>query len=313
MSVDENRVVLITGASTGFGRLMAEALADEGFQVFATMRDIAGRNAQNRADIEAAASNKNVALHVMEMDVTSDSSVQACVAGVLSRTGKIDVVINNAGLVANGVTEAFTAEEFRSVFETNSFGVVRVNRAVLPAMRRRRSGLLVHISSGAGRVVLPYSAPYCASKFALEALADTYRFELAPFGVDSIIVEPGVFRTEIFQKSTQPADTARSAEYEGANYRSRIDKGFEQALNDPEATDPAEVVRAVIRLIGMPAGQRPLRTLVGAAVQAMSPYNELAEKYRAGLARAFGIENLLTLDTAGDSLPIRTDLASGPS
>jgi NAD(P)-dependent dehydrogenase (short-subunit alcohol dehydrogenase family) len=296
-----NQVVLLTGASTGFGRLAAEELALRGFRVFATMRDIASRNAQPRADMERFALENRLPLQVLEMDVASDSSVETCVAEVLARAERIDIVINNAGRTAGGVTEAFTADEFRTVFETNFFGVVRVNRAVLPGMRRRRQGLLMHISSGAGRVVFPYSGVYCASKFALEALADAYRFELAPFGVDSVIVEPGAFRTPIFQKSMQPADTARVAEYAGANFRSRIDEAFERSLQDAEATDPAEVVGAIVRLIETLPGQRPLRTLVGAGVQPMMPYNELAAKYRSSVAQAFGVENLLTLFTGSDT------------
>lgn len=291
-----SQVVLITGASSGFGRLVAEELARRHYRVFATVRDLAGRNAQARAEIQKAASENRIALEVLEMDVTDDSSVEACIREVLARAESVDVVINNAGVTASGITEAFSADEFRAVFETNFFGVVRVNRAVLPSMRRRRKGLLMHISSGGGRVVFPYSGVYCASKFALEALADAYRFELAPFGVDSVIVEPGAFRTPIFQKRIQPGDTARVAEYAGANFRSRIDETFERILQNADATDPAEVVAAIVQLIETPAGQRPLRTLVGAGVGAMAPYNELAEKYRGGLAQAFGVENLLTLD-----------------
>lgn len=289
------QVALITGASSGFGRLTAEMLARSGFHVFATMRDVASRNAESRSGIEKLASDEGLRLAVIEMDVTSDASVQACVAEVLSRCETIDVVINNAAFSASGITEAFTVDDFRMVFETNFFGVVRVDRAVLPAMRRCRRGLLVHISSGAGRLVLPYFAPYCASKFALEALADAYRFELAPFDIDSVIVEPGAFRTPIFQKSLEPADSARTAEYSAADYSVCVSRAFEQELSNSEATDPAEVAAAIVRLIETPAGQRPLRTLVGAGIQRISPYNELADKYRAGLARAFGVDNLLTL------------------
>jgi len=289
--------VLITGSSTGFGRLAAETLARRGYRVFATMRDPKVRNAAASSEMGQMATQEKLQLEVQEMDVTSDTSVEACIGEVLARSGHVDVVVNNAGFVGNGITEAFTADEFRLVFETNLFGVVRVNRALLPSMRRRRQGLLIHISSGAGRVVLPYSGPYCASKFALEALADTYRFELAPFGIDSVLVEPGAFRTPIFQKSFQPADTARTNEYGDANYRNRIDEAFQTALSDSQATDPAEVVSAIVRLIETPAGQRPLRTLVGARLQALAPLNDLTEKFSAGLAHAFGVENLLTLST----------------
>ncbi|MBV8552486.1 MAG: SDR family oxidoreductase [Acidobacteriaceae bacterium] len=293
------QVVLITGSSTGFGRLTAETLARRGYRVFATMRETAGRNAPARAELERIASGNNLSLEVLEMDVTSDASVDACITQALSRAGNIDIVINNAAMGASGLAEAFTADEFRTVFETNFLGVVRVNRAVLPAMRRQRKGLLLHVSSAGGRVVVPYNAPYCASKFALESLADTYRYELAPFGIDSVLVEPGAFRTTIFQRTFPPADTARSAEYEHADLSSRLNHAIEKVLSDTAATDPAEVVSAMVRLIELPAGQRPLRTIIGAAVQGITPYNELAEKYREGLARAFGLEELLTPSKGG--------------
>lgn len=294
------QVVLITGASTGFGRLTAEMLARRGYCVIATMRNTSGRNAGSRREIEKLATTDDIQLEVEEMDVTSDSSVESCIERVQSRHKPIDVVINNAGFSAMGITEAFTVDDFRAVFETNFFGAVRVNRAVLPHMRRRRSGLLVHLSSGAGRIVLPYFGPYCASKFALEALADSYRFELAPFGIDSVIVEPGPFRTPIFQKSFEPADTARGAQYAEADYSLRMGAAFDEFLNDSEAADPAEVASAIVKLIEMPVGERPLRTLVGAGIQRLAPYNELGDKYRAGLARAFGVENLLTLKTGSN-------------
>jgi NAD(P)-dependent dehydrogenase (short-subunit alcohol dehydrogenase family) len=292
-----SQVVLITGAGSGFGRLTAERLARRGFHVFATMRDPDGRNANSRREIEKTATDERLRLEVVELDVTSESSVQSCIAEVQSRCEGIDIVVNNAAFSATGITEAFTADEFLAVFETNFFGVVRVNRAVLPAMRRRGRGLLVHVSSGMGRLVLPYFAPYCASKFALEALADAYRFELAPFGIDSVLIEPGPFRTPIFQKSFEPADTARAAGYQDADFSARVKQAFNDALSDVEA-DPAEVAAAILRLIETAAGQRPLRTLVGAGIQRLAPYNELAEKFRGGLARAFGVENLLALETA---------------
>ena len=295
MDANSSEIVLITGSSTGFGYLTAETLARRGHRVLATMRDIAGRNASARAALEQIASAENLPIEVLEMDVSSDASVETCVNEALARAGAIDVVINNAAMSGSGVTEAFTAAEFRTIFETNFFGVVRVNRAVLPAMRRRRKGLLLHVSSAAGRVVIAYNAPYCASKFALEALADSYRFELAPLGIDSILVEPGAFRTAIFEKPHPPADAARTQEYESVNYTSRLSEAFQTAFNDPAATDPQEVTDAIVRLIETPAGDRPLRTLVGARVQGLAPFNEIAEKYREATAQAFGLDALLSL------------------
>jgi NAD(P)-dependent dehydrogenase (short-subunit alcohol dehydrogenase family) len=141
-------------------------------------------NIDHREALESLASAEELPIHVVEMDVTDDASVSAAAGQILERAGQIDVVINNAGVAALGITEAYTPEKIQKLFDVNVFGVVRVNRAVLPAMRRERSGLLIHLSSAAGRTVVAYFGIYCASKFALEALADSYRFELAPFGVD---------------------------------------------------------------------------------------------------------------------------------
>ena len=193
-------VVLITGTSTGFGRLAAEVLAKRGYTVFATMRDPDGRNASSSRALQEQAGREGWNLHVLDLDVISETSVNLAVEKAIGMAGRIDVVINNAGFGALGLTEAFTVEQFQRVFDVNLYGAVRVNRAVLPSMRRQRSGLLIHVSSGAGRYAIPCMAAYSGSKFALEALADAYRFELAPFGIDSVLVEPGIHRTPILGK-----------------------------------------------------------------------------------------------------------------
>ena len=161
------------------------------------MRHINGHNAEHRESLQRVASSENLRLQVLELDVTDEASVQNAVLRALELAGRLDVVINNAGFAGIGVTEAYTPEQFQQMFDVNLYGVVRVNRAVLPSMRKQRSGLLIHVSSGAGRVAVPGLGAYCASKFALEALADAYRFELLPFGIESVLVEPGIYRTPI--------------------------------------------------------------------------------------------------------------------
>jgi NAD(P)-dependent dehydrogenase (short-subunit alcohol dehydrogenase family) len=208
-----NKAVLITGTSTGFGRTAAETLARRGYSVYATMRDSSGRNRSACEALRSLADREGWNLDVLEMDVCSDASVNLAVQQTLDRAGRIDVVINNAGIFALGITEAFTIEEFQQVLEVNLFGVVRVNRAVLPAMRRQHGGLLIHVSSAGGRAVVPGCAAYSASKYALEALADVYRFELSAFGIDSVLVEPGIHRTPILEKLLAPSDQHRAAEY----------------------------------------------------------------------------------------------------
>jgi NAD(P)-dependent dehydrogenase (short-subunit alcohol dehydrogenase family) len=287
-------IVLITGASTGFGRDAAERLARRGHRVIATMRDIEGRNKQNRETLEQLARSESLPLHVVEMDVTDERSVNRAVTVALKRCDGLDVVINNAGFAGLGVTEGYTAEQFQAIFDVNVYGVVRVNRAVLPYMRQQKSGLLIHVSSGAGRVAVPGMGAYCASKFALEAIADAYRFELLPFGIDSILVEPGIYRTPIFDRIMPPADSQRVADYgASAEYADRVLAVFREAISAPDAPGSEEVAEAFVRLIEMDPARRPFRTVVSAPIeQLLAPYNDAAEKLRPIVAQIFNVPEL---------------------
>ncbi len=288
--MSSDQAVLITGTSTGFGRLAAETLARRGYHVFASMRDIAGRNAKAAEELRTLAQRENLRLQVLELDVSNDASVETAVSQALATAGRIDTVINNAGLASSGITEAFSVSEFERVFATNFFGAVRVDRAVLPDMRRRRSGLLIHVSSGLGRTVVPYSAPYCASKFAMEALADSYRFELYPLGIDSVIVEPGAFRTAIFDNALRPSDATRADEYKGSDFTEKINARFAATLESSQES-PQDVADVIVRLIETPFGERPFRTLVGAGVKrALEDYNQMADSLRSGMARWLGLD-----------------------
>jgi NAD(P)-dependent dehydrogenase (short-subunit alcohol dehydrogenase family) len=294
-----NKVVLITGCSTGFGRATAELLGRRGYTVFATMRDSSRRNAGHREALELLAAKEKLPIQVVEMDVSNDGSVSAAIEQILQRAGRIDVVINNAGVAALGITEAYTIEKMQKLFEVNFFGVARVNRAVLPTMRRQRGGLLIHVSSAAGRLVVAYFGVYSASKFALEALADSYRFELAPFGVDSVIVEPGIHRTPILEAFQPPDDETRAAEYHpDADFTSRVKAVFDAASASPETPGSAEVAEAFLRLIEMPAGTRPFRTVPTAAMAPLlEPYNNAAAEIRQIVAQVFNISELMVLKT----------------
>jgi NAD(P)-dependent dehydrogenase (short-subunit alcohol dehydrogenase family) len=292
-----DKVILITGTSTGFGRTAAETLAQRGYRVFATIRDSSGRNAATSEALRSLANAKRWNLDVLEMDVTNDASVNHAVQQALDRAGRIDVVINNAGIAGLGLTEAFTVEQFRQIFEVNLLGVVRVNRAVLPAMRRQRGGLLIHVSSGMGRAVVPGFAAYSASKFALEALADAYRFELSQLGIDSVIVEPGIHRTPILEKFLSPADQNRVAEYGStAEAIKRVKSVFEEASSALETPGPEGVVEAFVRLVETPAGERPFRTVPTAAIAPLlEPYNALAATMRDTVAQIFKVPELTVL------------------
>jgi len=283
-------MVLITGSSTGFGRLIAETLARHGHTVFATMRDPEGRNAINSTEIRALAKRESLPLHVLELDVTDDASVDRAVRSTVEQAGRIDVAINNAGYGLVGLAEAVTVEQAQRIMNTNFFGSVRVNRAVLPYMRRQRSGLLMHISSGAGRVIIPSFAFYCASKFALEALAETYYYELAPQGIESVIVEPGAYQTPVFGNIVIAADEARTDTYGAAN---QIGPKVGAALT-AAAGNPQELADAVLQILETPVGHKKLRYRVSAADLGVDEINALSEAVQSRLLEAFG----LTADTA---------------
>jgi NAD(P)-dependent dehydrogenase (short-subunit alcohol dehydrogenase family) len=258
------------------------------------MRDTAGRNAQHRTTLERLANAEKLHLRVLELDVTSEESVQSAFDTALQEGGRMDVVINNAGYAGLGITEAFTPEQFQQMFDVNVMGIVRVNRAALPAMRKQRSGLLIHISSGAGRVVVPAMAAYSASKFAVEAIADAYRYELLPFGIDSILVEPGIYRTPIFDRMASPADAKRIASYgEAGGYADRVIGVFHSVISAPDAQGSEEVAETLVRLIEMGSAERPFRTVVSPPIQQLlEPYNAAAEALRPVVAQIFNVPEL---------------------
>lgn len=277
--------VLITGTSSGIGRRMAETFARAGHRVHAGMREPGGRNAAAKGELLALARAEGLSLEVVELDVTSDVQVEAAVA----QAGDVDVLINNAGLSLVGVAECSSLEQVRRAFEVNYFGAVRLCRAVLPGMRRRRSGLVVHISSMGGRVAMPSTAHYCASKAAIEMLGEVQRYELAAFGIDVALVEPGLFATEIFDHAAWADDEARNAEYGELANRGRQGVAIAQQMMTAQQFDPQRVADAVLRLARLPAGSRPLRTPVGEDSAAMlEPINALTGSFTEGMFKAFG-------------------------
>jgi NAD(P)-dependent dehydrogenase (short-subunit alcohol dehydrogenase family) len=287
--------VLITGTSSGFGRLIAETLAGKGHTVYASMRGIAGKNEKAAGELRALTTSGKV--HVVELDVTSQASVDAAVKGILDQGGKLDVVVNNAGLGSLGYEETFTAEQMQTVFDVNVFGVQRVNRAVLPSMRAQGSGLLIHITSGLGRLVLPLMGVYGASKFALEALAESYRYELSPIGIDSVILQPGAFGTDFGKNSLPPAEADRVSGYgAAAKIQEQMGAAFAHMFSGPDVPDPQLVADAVLKLIETPSGERPLRTVVDPLTgQGTTAINGVAAQVQAGALEAMGMKSLLQI------------------
>lgn len=285
--------ILVTGASGGFGRLTVEALRRKGHTVIATARDVQDRNKKVAEELKA------LGAHVVEMDVAQDASVARGVEQAIKIAGNLDVVVNNAGVGVLGVQESFTPDDWKKLFEINVFGVQRVNRAVLPHMRARQSGLLVHISSLLGRIVIPFYGPYTASKWAVEALAEAYRVELSALGVDVVLVEPGGYPTTFMNNLLKPSDPAREGVYGAMQLTPEVFfDHFKKALAANPAQNPQDVADAIVRVIETPAGQRPFRTVVdkmgmGTAVQ---PYNEHLANVTSGIYSAFGLAQLLRLN-----------------
>lgn len=290
----ESLVVLITGTSSGFGRRTAHTLAKRGHHVFASMRGVDGKNTEAAETMRKWAATENAKLEVVELDITDQSTIDTAVAQILASAGRIDVVVNNAASATMGLLEAFSLDEVRASFETVAFGPLRVDKAVLPTMRRQGSGLLIHVSSSGGRIIIPFASPYTAGKAALEAFAEDFAFELAPFGIESVIVEPGAFATEGVTSGSIvsfPADQEIPAHYgDMASKPQEMFEGFGEAFSGPDAPDPQEVADAIAGLIDLPAGERPLRTVVGTmATAGVRELNEQYDKSRHELLNSMGI------------------------
>jgi len=263
------QTILVTGSTSGFGRLTVETLARRGYRVFAGMGVAAGKNAPAAEALRALAQRERLALQIVEIDVTDDASVERAIAVIIGATDRLDVVVNNAGVSYSGPLEAFTLEQVQQQFATNVFSVLRVNRAVLPHMRKQGSGLLLQIGSIAGRLAFPFLGLYGATKFALEGLTESYRYELAPFGIDAAIIEPGTFPTTISANRQVAADAERLALYQAGIDAFTVPFYAENRSATPP--DPQEVADAVASIIAQPAGERPLRTVVATVAQRQAP------------------------------------------
>src|SRR5260370_41769359 len=248
------QTILVTGSTSGFGWVRVETLAREGYSVLAGMRAAAGKNASAAEELRALAQRERLALQIVEIDVTDDASVERAIAVIIETTGRLDVVVNNAGVSYSGPLEAFTLEQVRQQFEINVFSVLRVNRAVLPQMREQGSGLLLQIGSIAGRLGMPFLVLYGATKFALEGLTESYRYELAPFGIDAAIIEPGTYPTTISANRQTAADGERFALYQTA--LEAFATLFYAENRSATPPDPQEVADAVAHVIAQPAGER---------------------------------------------------------
>ncbi|MDB5368137.1 MAG: short-chain dehydrogenase/reductase [Rhodospirillales bacterium] len=292
-----NQVIVVTGASSGFGSLASRALAKAGHTVFAGMRATEGRNAPQVEELKAYAVEHGVDLRAVELDVQSDTSVEAAIAKIIADTGRLDVVIHNAGHMSFGPAEAFTPEQFAELYDINVLSTQRVNRAALPQLRKQGKGLVLWVSSSSARGgTPPYLSPYFAAKAAMDSLAVSYAGELARWGVETSIVVPGAFTkgTNHFAHSGKPADEARSAEYAkgpGADIADTAMKGL--ASLEPADADVAEVARAIADIVDTAHGKRPFRVHVDPSQDGAEIVNAMADRVRAEMFRRVGLEDLL--------------------
>lgn len=259
--------VFITGCSSGFGLLAAKKFAARGDNVFATMRNSNGKNSIPAEELRTLGASNGTEIEVLDLDVTSDESVNTAAAVVLAKVGAPDVIINNAGQMYVGLAEAFTSDEMSRQLDVNVVGIHRVCRAFLPSMRQRAEGLIINVSSVAGRFASPFFAVYHASKWGVEGYSLALRRELACAGVEVVVVEPGPFTTELFPQSPRPKDEDnRTQSYPevAAQTFDGLGAAFEEMFKDPEVpTDPIDVVDRYVELIDMAPGTRPFRSVVG--------------------------------------------------
>ncbi|WP_456620656.1 MULTISPECIES: SDR family oxidoreductase [unclassified Bradyrhizobium] len=291
------KIVLITGASSGFGRLTAEALAKAGHTIYGSMRQTKSRNAAVVEQMAAFSRDNSADLRALELDVQSQDSVDAAVAQVIAEAGRIDVLIHNAGHMVFGPAEAFTPEQYAELYDVNVLSTQRVNRAVLPHMRRQKQGLLVWISSSSSAGgTPPFLAPYFAAKAAMDSIAVQYARELSRWGIETSIIVPGAFTsgTNHFAHSGRPADAARAAEYEAGPYQGfgeQVQKAFAAIV--PEDANVDLVAEAVVNVVGAPFGKRPFRVHIDPTEDGADVGFTVLDRVRAEMLHRVGLSDLL--------------------
>ncbi len=237
-----HHVAVVTGSSSGIGFETALMLARNGFQTYATMRNIA-----KSENIKLIASKENLPIHIEQLDVTDNKSVKNAIQAIVSKTNRIDVLVNNAGYALTGAFEDLAIEEIKAQYETNLFGLIRTTQAVLPIMRKQKSGTIVNISSGAGRFGYPGGSAYVSTKFAVEGLSESMAYELEPFGIKVILVEPGVIRTNVC-KNIVIAKNSQNSNSPYSQIMQKMATSFEQMLNNASSS-PDLVAKIVLQAV----------------------------------------------------------------
>jgi NAD(P)-dependent dehydrogenase (short-subunit alcohol dehydrogenase family) len=292
-----SNIVVITGASSGFGALTARALADAGNTVYAGMRHTATRNAPQVQAATDYGKDRGVDLRPIELDVNSQESVTAAINQVIAEHGRIDVLIHNAGHMVTGPAEAFTPEQLAELYDVNVLSTQRVNRAALPHLRTAGKGLVIWVSSSSVKGgTPPYLAPYFAAKAAMDSLAVSYAAELARWGVETSIVVPGSFTsgTNHFAHSGRPGDDAVEAEYE-QKYAGLMGQIAEKlAALAPEGADASLVSDEITRIVALPVGERPYRVHIDPADDGSQEVSNVADRVRREFLTRVDLADLLT-------------------
>jgi NAD(P)-dependent dehydrogenase (short-subunit alcohol dehydrogenase family) len=290
-------VILITGASSGFGALTARRLAEAGHTVYASMRETSGRNAKQVEAVRKFATEKSVDLRTVELDVSSQDSADRAVQQILSEAGRLDVIVHNAGHMVFGPAEAFTPEQLADLYDVNVLSTQRVNRAALPILRKQGIGLVIWVGSSSTRGgTPPYLAPYFAAKAGMDAMAVSYASELARWNIETTIIVPGAFTsgTNHFANAGKPSDSARLSEYASgatAKLGEEIMQGFARtAVPDADVT---EVANAIVKVVDTSFGKRPFRVHVDPASDGAEVVNGVADRVRTELLRNMGLADLL--------------------
>ena len=284
------KTILITGASSGFGRLTAETLANSEHKVFAGFRSTDAAKKQVADELRK----KNI--EILKLDVTDQGSVDSAIAQLLEKSNnELDVVVNNAGMASAGISEAFTPEQIRQLFEVNVFGVQRVLRATLPVLRAKRRGLVINVGSILGRITLPFFGLYGASKYAVEAMSDSYRYELSQLGVEVVLVQPSAYPTNMYAAAQQPADEELRKTYgEVAEDPDKILKTFVTLFQGEDGPNPQDVATAIDKIVSTPAGNRPDRVVVGLPFGS-DAVNKAVAPIQRGVIENLGLRDLTKL------------------
>jgi NAD(P)-dependent dehydrogenase (short-subunit alcohol dehydrogenase family) len=289
------KVVLITGTNSGFGKITARMLSEKGYKIYAGMRNVTSRNSDAAEELK-----KWDGVTVVDLDVTDAGAVNSVVEDIIAKEGRLDVLINNAGVFTSGITQSFTEEDLERVYDVNVKGPWRLLRATLPQFIKQKDGLIINVTSVLGRFSAPFMTIYNSSKFALEGLVEGSHFELKGLGIENVLVQPGAFPTELAAKTMTGSDESVLEGYgEIAEIPQKIGESLHQLFNSEHAPNPDLVAEEMVKLIELPKGERPLRVVVDPLTgQFAEKANEEVYTQYKGFLNAFGMGEMISEEKA---------------